>query len=172
MNPPLDDGAAVALSAVAEPAPPPSARDPELSANRDFKVMLAGQGASSLGDAVTFTVLPILVLTLTGSGLAMGVVGVLQTIPHLVVGMLAGAVADRSDRRRMMMIADLGRAGLTALIPISAAFGIPTMPVILLIAAPESVLGTIFLAAYTAATPGLVGRSRIGTATAVFEAGT
>jgi MFS transporter, ENTS family, enterobactin (siderophore) exporter len=132
--------------------------------------MLAGQGASSIGDAVTFTVLPILVLTLTGSGLAMGIVGVLQTIPHLVVGMLAGAVADRSDRRRMMLIADLGRAVLTALIPLSALVGIPTMAVVLVIAAPESVLGTIFLAAYTAATPALVGRSKIGTATAVFEA--
>ncbi|HTC85959.1 MAG TPA: MFS transporter [Candidatus Acidoferrum sp.] len=148
----------------------PVATDPELGQNRDFKVMLAGQGASSIGDAVTFTVLPILVLTLTGSGLAMGVVGVLQTIPHLVVGMLAGAFADRSDRRRMMLLADLGRAVLTALIPLSALLGIPTMAVILLVAAPESVLGTIFLAAYTAATPALVGRSRIGTATAVFEA--
>ena len=144
--------------------------DPPLGANRDFKVMLAGQGASSIGDAVTFTVLPILVLALTGSGLAMGVVGVLQTVPHLVVGLLAGAFADRSDRRRMMLAADLGRAVLTAFIPLSAALGIPTMAVILVIAAPESVLGTIFLAAYTAATPALVGRSRIGTATAVFEA--
>jgi len=150
--------------------PPSHPSDPELGQNRDFKVMLAGQGASSIGDAVTFTVLPILVLSLTGSGLAMGVVGVLQTVPHLVVGMLAGAVADRSDRRRMMLLADLGRAVLTALIPISALLGIPTMAVILLVAAPESVLGTIFLAAYTAATPALVGRSRIGTATAVFEA--
>jgi predicted MFS family arabinose efflux permease len=84
--------------------------------------------------------------------------------------MLAGAFADRSDRRRMMLLADLGRAVLTALIPLSAILGIPTMGVILVIAAPESVLGTIFLAAYTAATPALVGRSRIGTATAVFEA--
>lgn len=148
----------------------PQPTDPPLGANRDFKVMLAGQGASSVGDAVTFTVLPILVLSLTGSGLAMGVVGVLQTVPHLIVGMLAGAFADRSDRRRMMLLADLGRAVLTALIPLSAILGIPTMGVILVIAAPESVLGTIFLAAYTAATPALVGRSRIGTATAVFEA--
>ena len=81
-----------------------------LSRNRDFKVLLSTQGISSLGDAVSFTALPLLVLALTGSGLAMGVVGALQTLPDLVFGMVAGALADRNDRKRMMFLADLGRA--------------------------------------------------------------
>ena len=50
-------------------------RDQPLSENRDFTVLLTTQGISSLGDAVTFTALPLLVLALTGSGLAMGIVG-------------------------------------------------------------------------------------------------
>ena len=54
--------------------------------------------------------LPLLVLALTGSGFAMGIVGALRTIPDLVFGLVAGALADRSDRKRMMFIADLGRA--------------------------------------------------------------
>jgi ENTS family enterobactin (siderophore) exporter len=100
---------------------PPETRDEPLSANRDFKVLLSSQGVSSLGDAVSFTALPLLVLALTGSGFAMGIVGALQTLPDLVFGIVAGALADRSDRKRMMLLADVGRAALTALIPISVA---------------------------------------------------
>ena len=143
--------------------------DVPLAQNRDFKVLLASQGISSLGDAVSFTALPLLVLALTGSGLAMGIVGALQTLPALFFGMVAGAIADRSDYKRMMFLADLGRAGFTALIPISVALGGPTMAVILLVAAPISILRSFFLAAYTASVPALVGRREVGVANSYFE---
>ena len=141
-----------------------------LAQNRDFKVLLSSQGVSSLGDAVSFTALPLLVLALTGSGFAMGIVGALQTLPDLFLGMVAGALADRSDRKRMMFLADLGRAGLTALIPLSVALAGPTMAVILLVAAPMSILRSFFLAGYTASVPALVGRSQVGRANSYFEA--
>lgn len=142
---------------------------PTLSRNRDFKVILTSQGVSALGDAVTFTALPLLVLALTGSGLAMGIVGALQTIPDLFFGMVAGALADRTDRRRMMLLADVGRAGLTALIPISVVLHGPTMLVVLVVAAPMSVLRALFLAGYTASVPALVGRAQIARANSIFE---
>jgi MFS family permease len=144
--------------------------DEPLSRNRDFKVLLASQGVSSLGDGVSFTALPLLVFALTGSGLAMGFVGALQTIPDFFVGMVAGAIADRSDRKRMMFLADFGRAALTALIPLSIAVGGPTMGVILLVAAPMAILRSFFLAGYTASMPTLVGRSLVGQANSYFEA--
>ena len=144
--------------------------DRPLARNRDFKVLLSSQGASSVGDAVSFTALPLLVLALTGSGFAMGIVGAIQTLPDLFLGMIAGALADRSDRKRMMFLADLGRAGLTALIPLSVTLGGPTMGVILLVAAPMSVLRSLFLAGYTASVPALVGRSQVGRANSYFEA--
>jgi ENTS family enterobactin (siderophore) exporter len=145
-------------------------RPEPLGENRDFRVLLSTQGISSIGDAVSFTALPLLVLALTGSGFAMGIVGALQTLPDLFLGMVAGALADRSDRKRMMLLADLGRAGLTALIPISVALGGPTMAVILIVAAPMSILRSFFLAGYTASVPTLVGRSQIGLANSYFEA--
>jgi MFS family permease len=141
-----------------------------LAQNRDFKVLLTSQGVSSLGDAVSFTALPLLVLALTGSGFAMGIVGALQTLPDLFLGMVAGALADRNDRKRMMFLADLGRAGLTALIPLSVALAGPTMAVILLVASPMSLLRSFFLAGYTASVPALVGRSQVGRANSYFEA--
>lgn len=131
---------------------------------------MTSQGVSALGDAVSFTALPLLVLALTGSGLAMGVVGALQTIPDFFVGLFAGAIADRSDRKRMMFLADLGRAGLTAMIPLSVALGGPTMTVILLVASPMAILRSFFLAGYTASIPTLVGRGLVGKANSYFEA--
>ena len=148
----------------------PAIADAPLRGNRDFWVVLLGQGISSFGDAITNTALPILVLALTGSGLAMGIVGVLSTLPDLVLGLPAGAYADRWDRRKMMLLADLGRAVLTAVIPISVWLGGPTLALILLVTFPLNALRVLWLAAFTAAVPGLVGRGQIARANAVFEA--
>ena len=141
-----------------------------LRRNRDFKVLLTSQAISALGDAVTFTALPLLVLALTGSGLMMGIVGALGMLPDLLFGMVAGALADRGDRRRMMLLADLGRAALTALIPLSALLGGPTLAVILVVVAPMSVLRALFIAGYSASVPMLVGRAELGRANSIFEA--
>jgi MFS family permease len=146
------------------PAPRPLRR------NRDFKVLLTSQAISALGDAVTFTALPLLVLALTGSGLMMGIVGALGMLPDLLFGMVAGALADRGDRRRMMLLADLGRAMLTAMIPLSVVLGGPTLAVILVVVAPMSMLRALFIAGYSASVPMLVGRAELGRANSIFEA--
>jgi ENTS family enterobactin (siderophore) exporter len=150
------------------PTKPEAAPEP-LGRNRDFRVLLVSQGVSAFGDAVNGTALPLLVLALTGSGLALGVVGALQTIPDFFFGMVAGALADRSDRKRMMFGADIGRAVLTALIPLSVLIHGPTMAVVLIVAAPLSTLRSLFLAGYTASVPALVGRPQLARANAIFE---
>jgi ENTS family enterobactin (siderophore) exporter len=149
-------------------AGPPTAVE-ALARNRDLRVFVVGQGISGLGDAVSLTALPLLVLALTGSGVALGVVGALGTLPDLAVALFAGALADRADRKRMMLVADLGRAVLTALIPLSVALGGPTMAVILVVAAPLSVLRAVFRAGYISSLPGLVGRPQLARANALLE---
>ena len=141
-----------------------------LRENRDFLTVLFGQGISSFGDSITNTALPLLVLGLTGSGFVMGIVNVLTTLPDLLVGLFAGAYADRWDRRRMMFVADLGRAVLTAVIPISLWLDGPTIQLILLVTFPMQVLRVLWLAAFTASVPGLVGRSQVARSSAIFEA--
>ena len=148
-------------------APPP---EEPLGRNRDFLTVLFGQGISSFGDSISNTAMPLLVLALTGSGFAMGIVGVLSTLPDLIVGLPAGAYADRWDRRKMMFSADLGRAFLTALIPLSVWLAGPTLAMVMLVAFPINVLRVLWLAAYTAAVPGLVGRPQVPRANAIFEA--
>jgi MFS transporter, ENTS family, enterobactin (siderophore) exporter len=100
----------------------------------------------------------------------MGIVAALQTLPDLLLGLPAGALADRWDRRRMMLYADGGRALLTALIPLSVALQLQTMIVILIVVFPINALRVVFMAAWTGAVPNLVGRRLIGPATSYFEA--
>src|SRR5674476_504985 len=69
----------------------------------------------------------------------------------------------------MMFVADLGRPVITVSVPLTYWLGGPTMAVILLITFPLNVLRVLWLAAYTAAVPGLVGRPQIARANAIFE---
>ena len=163
----LSGVAAAAIGALASPGP---AGASDLWHNREFRIVLLGQSISSLGDSISMTVLPLLVVALTGSGIAMGVVGVLQLLPDLLLGLPAGALADRWDRRRMIIVADLGRALLTALIPLSVMLGWPTMAVILLVTFPVNTLRVLFLAAWTAVMPSIVAPDQVGRASGYAEA--
>ena len=140
-----------------------------LGRNRDFRVVLVIGAISALGDALTSVALPLLVLALTGSGVALGVVGAIGALADFLVAMPAGVVADRGDRKRLMVRADLGRAMLTALVPVSVLAGGPTLAVILVVAAPLSVLRAMFRAGSIAAIPDLVGRPQLARANAVLE---
>ena len=160
------------------PAPPPvetageadTLRPSDLRQNRDFRVLLGGQSVSAVGDAVSATAMPLLVLALTGSGALMGIVGALQFLPDLLLGLPAGALADRWDRRRMMMWADVGRAALTALIPLSFWLGMNTMAVILIVTLPINAFRVLWMAGFTGAVPNLVGRENLGRANSYIEA--
>jgi len=146
-----------------------SPSDEPLRRNRDFSTLLVSQSVSALGDGVNATALPLLVFALTGSGLAMGIVGAVDHGADFVMGTFAGAMADRGDRKRMMFGADLGRAIFTALIPLTDLVHGPTMVVILLVTAPLAILRGFFRAGYLASMPNLVGRSQLARGNGILE---
>ena len=82
-------------------------------ASRAFDLLWVGQTISVLGDGVLNTALAWLVLQLTGSATAMGVVVAAQTIPTVVLLVVGGALADRLPRRWLMLTSDSGRAAIT-----------------------------------------------------------
>lgn len=147
-----------------------TAASPSLLRDHDFVSVLIGQGVSAMGSAITMVAMPLLVLLMTGSGLLMGLVGILETGPDLLFGLPAGAYADRWDRRRVMIVADGGRALLTALIPLAVIAGLPAVPVILVVVAPINVLRVLFSAAQNASIPTLAGRERLNAGAGYFEA--
>jgi len=81
-----------------------------LRANRDLRLLWLGQVVSQLGDWFDTIALFTLVLRLTGSGRAVGLVLVARFLPSVVLGPLSGVLADRFNRRHIMIASDAARA--------------------------------------------------------------
>ena len=71
---------------------------------RNFRLFFGGQLISQVGNWLTLVAQTLLVLRLTDSGYALGALAVAQFGPVLLIGAFAGLVADRSDKRRLLMI--------------------------------------------------------------------
>jgi MFS family permease len=78
-----------------------------LRRNRDFLLLQSGQLLSTLGSGISTIAYPLLVLALTGSAAKAGYVGAAQFAPMLIFSLPAGLLADRIDRRRLMIGADI-----------------------------------------------------------------
>lgn len=72
--------------------------------SRNFKLFFGGQLISQIGNWLTMVALTLLVLRITDSGVALGLLAVFQFGPVLVFGPWAGLIADRSDKRKLLMI--------------------------------------------------------------------
>jgi MFS family permease len=77
-----------------------------LRRNRDFLLLQAGQLLSDTGTASTSIAYPMLVLAVTGSAVRAGVVSFARTLPWALLAVPAGVLADRWNRRRLMIAAD------------------------------------------------------------------
>jgi MFS family permease len=75
---------------------------------RNFRLFFAGQGISQVGNWLTLIAQTLLVLDLTGDGVAVGLLAACQFGPVLVLGPWAGLVADRSDKRRLLLMVQAG----------------------------------------------------------------
>jgi MFS family permease len=87
-----------------------------LRRNQPFRRLWYGQVVSQLGDWFDSIALFILLLNLTGSGQAVGLLMVAQYLPGALVGPFAGVVVDRLPRRLVLILSDLGRALLVLLL--------------------------------------------------------
>ncbi len=72
--------------------------------NRNFRLYFTGQLISNTGNWLTNVALVLLVLKITGSGFAIGVLAACQFGPILFLSAWAGAIADRSDKRRLLLL--------------------------------------------------------------------
>jgi MFS family permease len=128
----------------------------------DFLKLWAGETISLLGSQVTLLAMPLVaVLALNATPFQMGILGMVQYIPWLLVGLVAGAWVDRMRRRPVMVAADLGRAVLLGFIPFAALAGILRMEYLYGIAFLVGVLNVFFDVAYTAFLPGMIPREKL-----------
>ena len=127
-------------AAVAPTEPPPLLRQPE------FLKLWAAQSISMLGDQVTLLALPLTaVLTLDASAAQMGFLVAVELMPHLLFSLFAGVWIERvRGRRRLMIAADIARAGLLASIPLAAAFDVLGFPQLYAVAFAAGTFAVMF----------------------------
>jgi len=94
----------------APPAESPVGYRQLVSGNRDFRYLWFGQIVSLLGDWFNLIASAALITLLTGSGLAVGGLFVVRMLAPFVVSPIAGVLADRYDRRRLLIVTDIARA--------------------------------------------------------------
>jgi MFS family permease len=135
--------------------------------HRDYRFLYFAQFVSFLGSMVTYVALPYQVYRLTGSSLAVGLLGLAELLPLLLTAFVGGALADTVDRRRMVLVTDVGLAIGSGVLAANAALPHPHVWPLYLAAAVLSALNGLQRPSLEAMTPRLVVADEIPAAAAL-----
>ena len=116
-----------------------------LHRNREFTLLWSGEALSGLGSQISLVAFPLLVLAVTGSPARAGIVGFARNLPIALLALPAGVLADRLNRKHLMVACDGVRALALASIPIAIALGSVPFALVVLVALID---GTGFVFSY------------------------
>jgi MFS family permease len=134
-----------------------------------YRTLWAGQVVNGIGTQITRVALLYQVYVLTQSTLAVGLLTVCQLIPLLVFSLGAGTVADAIDRRRLLVVAQLGMAGTSLLLVLVALMPVPPVAAVLGLAFAAASFSAFDQPARVSSVPRLVARERLGAAVALNQ---
>jgi len=126
----------------------------DLLRRRDFALLWAGQLLSQIGDQCLLVAAITLITDISASPLAILIPAISIALPQVLFGMLGGVVADRWNRKWVMISSDLLRAGLVLLVLLVRTTG--QLWILYIVAAGLAVVGSFFYPARNAAIPNLV----------------
>ncbi len=135
----------------------------------NFRWLLASTVVNNVGDGIALAAGPLLVASLTRDPFLVSMAVLSQWLPFLLFGVIGGVAADRLDRRRMVVVVDLGRAFVLAGLVATIVAGTISVPLVL---AALFVLGTAETFADSASAtllPSLVPRADLGVANARMQ---
>src|SRR6202165_6333045 len=112
--------------------------------NRDYMLLWSGQIVSSVGTRVSQLAFPLLVLALTHSPAQAGLIAALRGLPYALFILPAGALIDRWDRKRVMILSDTGRALALGSIPVAIVLGHLTIIQLAIVSLVEGTLVSFF----------------------------
>lgn len=98
--------------------------------HRNARLFFAGLAVSNIGTWIQMTAMALLVYRLTGQATAIGFTLALQFLPMLLLGVWAGAVADRHDRLRLTLLLQASLAAQAVLLGVLDLAGLVTLPVV------------------------------------------
>ena len=111
-----------------------------------FRWLLASSWTSNLGDGIGLAAGPLLVASQTRNPVLLAMAALLQRLPWLLFGLWAGAIADRVDRRVLVVVADLLRALVVAVLCVSVVTGWVDVTVVLVTTFLFGVAGALLVA--------------------------
>jgi DHA3 family tetracycline resistance protein-like MFS transporter len=124
--------------------------------HRDFRLLWTGMTVSLVGDGIFLVAMAWQAYELWNAPAALSILGIGMTIPTIVFLLPGGVVSDRLDRRRVMLVADLGRAAVVAALAALSLTGILTFWQLVLLVAAYGVGTAFFTPAFDAVVPDLV----------------
>lgn len=128
----------------------------------DFLKLWGGETAALFGIQVTNLALPLTAaVSLGATPLQMGILGAMQSAPSLVIGLFAGAWADRLRRRPILMVANGVRAAALGTIPLAALLGVLHIAQLYIVAFVTGCAGIFFMVAYQSYLATLVPRDQL-----------
>ena len=140
-----------------------------LRASRDFRLLWLGQFISQAGSALRLVAIPYQIYVLTGSSLAVGLLGLFSAIPLITLSLWGGVIADRVDRRKMLLVTNTCLALTSVALALSTQAGLATVPVLYVLTAIGSGFGALDQPARSALAPSLVDRRLIPAAMALNQ---
>jgi MFS family permease len=91
-----------------------------LRESREFRLLWTGQAISEIGSHISMIAIPFQLYKITGSTLAVGLLGFTELVPLLVFSLLGGAIADAMDRRKLLIRAQAGLAVVSGVLAFNA----------------------------------------------------
>jgi MFS family permease len=142
-----------------------------LRSSRDFRLLFSAGTVFYLGAMVSYVAVPYQLYDLTRSNLVVGLVGLVELVPLVVFGLWGGALADHTDRRRMLVLTGVAQAVLTAVLVINALLPQPQVWVIFGVAAVLSAAQSLQRPSREALVPRTVRHDEVPAAAALGSLG-
>ena len=129
--------------------------------------LLAGEFVSGIGDWLYLVAILVVVYAESGSPILLGIVGAARILPYVILSVPAGIVADRYDRRTILLVTDLAR-GLLMLVLAAAVAADASTALIVALAIVAACFSTFFGPAIAALVPMLVDEADLGPANSAW----
>jgi predicted MFS family arabinose efflux permease len=141
-----------------------------LARNRNFTLLWVGQGCAEIGFSASMLAFPLVVLAITGSAAASGLVLAADAVAQAVLALPGGALVDRWDRRRIMLVCELAQVVALASLVGALLWGGATVLHMVAVAAVLGACRALFEPAEDASLPSLVPDEQLATAIATNSA--
>ncbi|MBM4420650.1 MAG: MFS transporter [Chloroflexi bacterium] len=141
-----------------------------LLGNQNFRILLTATLASNMGFGMQILANGYLAYQLTGSYAAVGFLGLATGIPMLLLSLVGGAAADRSDKRRLLLLTQFLAGGLSLTTGMLVFIGLMTFPLLFVISIAQVSVMTFRMPTQMSLLPQLVTQAELGGAVALNNA--